>query len=209
MKSTKNNETKKKILLLARKKFFADGFLKTSMDELASEFHISKKTIYKHFKSKDDLLFQVVQDFTQTVTDKIFEIMKLEDNPVVKLVNSLFLLQNTLQQMSLKYLNEIQKHKPKLLNYMEKFRRENLEKVIYQTIQEGKKKGIFNSINPELTFQIFYGAIVNVIATDFLIKHPITIDDAIDQTFDILLNGILTSEGRKTYKRLKRGNYER
>lgn len=208
MRSKRTNDTKKKIIQIARRKFFAEGFVKTSIDELASEFHISKKTIYKYFKSKDDLLFHVIQDFTKTVTERIVEIMNLDDNPIIKLINVLSLVQNTLQQMSLKYLDEIQKQKPKLLHYIEKFRKENLEKVIYQTIKEGKNQGLFNNINPELTFQIFYGAIINVMTPEFLIKNPITIDDAIDETFEMLLNGILTSEGRKVYKRLKRGKYE-
>jgi AcrR family transcriptional regulator len=33
-----------------------NGFHKTTMDEIAKELRISKKTIYKHFSSKDELV---------------------------------------------------------------------------------------------------------------------------------------------------------
>jgi len=206
MRKNDDQVTKEKILEIARQKFFQDGFVKTSIDEIAREYHISKKTIYKHFKSKDDLLTGVVKDFTGRVTNSIIEIMKSKKNSIEKLIDVLNLIQNSIRQFSLRYIDDIQKHKPKLWNYIEKFRKENLEKIVYQTIEEGKKEGLFNDVNPDIVFRIFYGAIRNVISPDFLITSPISRDEAIDETFEILLNGVLTNEGKKLYKKQKKGN---
>ncbi|MBK7254925.1 MAG: helix-turn-helix transcriptional regulator, partial [Ignavibacteria bacterium] len=52
----KATEEKEKILNYSRNKFHREGFYKTSMDEISSELHISKKTIYKYFSSKEKLL---------------------------------------------------------------------------------------------------------------------------------------------------------
>jgi AcrR family transcriptional regulator len=206
MRKNDDQVTKEKILEIARQKFFQDGFVKTSIDEIAREYHISKKTIYKHFKSKDDLLNGVVKDFTGRVTNTIIEIMKSKKNSIEKLIDVLDLIQKSIRQFSLRYIDDIQKHKPKLWNYIEKFRKENLEKIVYQTIEEGKKEGLFNDVNPDIVFRIFYGAVRNVISPDFLITSPISRDEAIDETFEILLNGVLTNEGKKLYKKQKKGN---
>lgn len=117
--------------------------MKTSIDEISREYHISKKTIYKYFKSKDDLLNQVVKDFTSQVTNSIIDIMQSNKNSIDKLIDVLNLIQNNMKQFSLRYLDDIQKHKPKLWNYIEKFRKENLEKIVYQTIEAGKKGRTF------------------------------------------------------------------
>jgi len=206
MRNKDDKITREKIIEIARQKFFADGFVKTSIDEIAREYHISKKTIYKHFKSKDDLLTSIVKDFTGKVTNSIIEIMKTKKNSIEKLIDVLNLIQNSIRQLSFRYIDDIQKHKPKLWNYIEKFRKENLEMVVYQTIEEGKKEGLFNDVNPDIVFRIFYGAVRNVISPDFLITSPISRDDAIDETFEILLNGVLTDEGKKLYKKQKKGN---
>lgn len=206
MRNKDDKITREKIIEIARQKFFADGFVKTSIDEIAREYHISKKTIYKHFKSKDDLLTSIVKDFTGKVTNSIIEIMKTKKNSIEKLIDVLNLIQNSIRQLSFRYIDDIQKHKPKLWNYIEKFRKENLEMVVYQTIEEGKKEGLFNDVNPDIVFRIFYGAVRNVISPDFLITSPISRDDAIDETFEILLNGVLTNDGRKLYKKQKKGN---
>lgn len=206
MKNRSNEVTRERILEIARKKFFTDGFMKTSIDEISREYHISKKTIYKYFKSKDDLLNQVVKDFTSQITNSIIDIMQSNKNSINKLIDVLYLVQNNMKQLSLKYLDDIQKHKPKLWNYIEKFRRENLEKIVYQTIEAGKKEGLFEDVNPEIVFRVFYGAVRNVLVPEFLIANPISSEEAVKKTFEILLNGILTNEGRKLFRRQRKEN---
>ncbi len=200
-----NNLYKEKILEVAQQKFFSDGFVKTSIDEIAREYHISKKTIYKYFKSKDDLLSNVVKNFASNVTNSVIEIMSSNKNPIEKLLDVLNLVQNSIKQLSMRYIDEIQKHKPRLWNYIQKIRKENLEKVVSQTIEEGKEEGLFEDVDPEIVFRIFYGAVRNVLNPEFLITNPISSEEAIRKTFDILLNGILTKEGRKLYKRQNKG----
>jgi AcrR family transcriptional regulator len=205
MRRTEDTLSKEKILEIARQKFFSDGFVKTSIDEIARDYHISKKTIYKYFKSKDELLNSVVKDFTSKVTEQIIEIMKSDKNSIDKLIDVLNLIQTSIRQLSLRYIDDIQKHKPKLWNYIERFRKENLERIVHQTIENGKKEGLFNDVNPDIVFRIFYGAVRNVVNPEFLMSSPISVDDAINETFEILLNGVLTNEGKKLYKKQKKG----
>jgi len=206
MRKKEDQTAKERILEIARQKFFTEGFVKTSIDEIAREYHISKKTIYKYFKSKDDLLTNVVKHFAEKNTEYIIKTMETEKNSIEKLVDVLNLIQNTMSNLSVKYINEVKTHKPKLWNYIEKYRKENLERIVHQTIEEGKKDGLFEDVDPEIVFRVFYGAIRNVLMPEFLITTPISSNDAVKKTFDILLNGILTNEGRKLYKRQKRGD---
>ena len=46
-------EEKNKIIERTEDKFFRDGFYKTTMDEIATDLSMSKKTIYKFFPSKE------------------------------------------------------------------------------------------------------------------------------------------------------------
>ena len=58
---------RKKILEHSRRKFHAEGFYKISMDEIAGDLRISKKTIYKHFPSKEELLKAICNDTTSII----------------------------------------------------------------------------------------------------------------------------------------------
>ena len=62
-------ELKEQILEEAMRQFNRDGF-DFKMDDLAKELHISKKTIYKHFKNKEDIfhVFIAVHIFLNVVS---------------------------------------------------------------------------------------------------------------------------------------------
>ena len=58
-------EIKDKIVELGEEKFFREGFYKTRMDDVAIELRMSKKTIYKYFPTKTDLVMEVAHHFTK------------------------------------------------------------------------------------------------------------------------------------------------
>ncbi len=49
-------EEKKNLLKNITESFLAKGFYKTTMDEIASDLRVSKKTIYKYFPTKENLI---------------------------------------------------------------------------------------------------------------------------------------------------------
>ena len=53
---------KEQIIEVARQLFHKYGFKKVSMDEIAKEAGVTKKTIYSYFKSKEELLEYFIQE---------------------------------------------------------------------------------------------------------------------------------------------------
>src|SRR6185312_9910431 len=51
---------KNRVIEVARKKFLTQGYSKVSMSEIAAELNISKKTLYREFADKEDLLREVI-----------------------------------------------------------------------------------------------------------------------------------------------------
>ena len=50
------DETHRRILNAAYDLFWRQGFLRVSMDEIAARAKITKRAMYQHFRSKDDLM---------------------------------------------------------------------------------------------------------------------------------------------------------
>jgi AcrR family transcriptional regulator len=57
------------ILAGARRAFAATGFARTSIDAIAAEAGVSTRTIYKHFRNKDELFAAVLEESATTVAD--------------------------------------------------------------------------------------------------------------------------------------------
>src|SRR5438309_11304043 len=65
------SSTAQRIVAVARAHFFAHGFRSVSMDDLAAELGMSKKTLYAHFSSKTALLEAVLADKFASVEAKL------------------------------------------------------------------------------------------------------------------------------------------
>ncbi|MFM7339105.1 MAG: TetR/AcrR family transcriptional regulator, partial [Bacteroidota bacterium] len=72
MEATKDESVKDRLLTTAMQEFMQYGFSRISMDDLAVKLGMSKKTLYKHFPSKEELVRGVLELRKQ----RIGELMK-------------------------------------------------------------------------------------------------------------------------------------
>jgi len=69
------------ILKIAAKSFANTGFDRASMSSIASQCGISKASIYHYFASKDELLFEVLDQHMQNLVQKLSKIKQLDHSP--------------------------------------------------------------------------------------------------------------------------------
>lgn len=85
---------KKKVLLAGLKLFSKKGFHATTTAEIAHEAGVSEGTIYKYFKSKDDLLDKLLSPMLTEIKDNFF--VQLDDyHDLTKLIS--FLVEDRIQ----------------------------------------------------------------------------------------------------------------
>lgn len=72
------------ILEAAKKVFFAKGYAKATMDEIALQAEISKPTIYQYFNSKDDLFFSLMLPVIDEIGKQLSKIVKKLDDRTYK-----------------------------------------------------------------------------------------------------------------------------
>ena len=68
---TKNPVTSQRIVDAAYGSFWRSGFTRTSMDDIATRAGVTKRTLYGHFRSKDDLLAAVLVHYEALVTARL------------------------------------------------------------------------------------------------------------------------------------------
>jgi TetR/AcrR family transcriptional regulator, mexJK operon transcriptional repressor len=77
-RSTRKREA---ILEAATKVFLRNGYLGTSMDEIAALAAVSKQTVYKHFANKEWLFSEIVLSTLSEASDRVYdEVLKLEES---------------------------------------------------------------------------------------------------------------------------------
>ena len=72
----RDNPAAQRIVTAARAHFFAHGFRSVTMDDLAEELGMSKKTLYASFPSKTALLQAVLMDKFRNVESDLVAVLK-------------------------------------------------------------------------------------------------------------------------------------
>lgn len=190
-----------KILDLTEEKIFKEGFYKTTMEELASDLRMSKKTIYKFYPSKNDLVRAITERFKKRIHDKILEILSSDKNAVDKIVTWLSILTKVTTKISDKMLNDLRKHFPSLWDELEKFRTEMMTDNITKVIERGKQEGFVKDIPTPIIMTVMISSVRAIVNPEFVIHNNFSLKNAAQTTFQILMNGILTERGKELFNK--------
>ena len=202
-KALKEKEESSKILKYSRQKFHKEGFYKTTMDELASELHVSKKTIYKYFPSKEKLLENICSDTSNEIMNNMEVIVEGKGNVVVKFVKLLNMHNNISLNISDKWIKDLSVHAPDLKKNIDEMKNHNINKVMKKLLEQGKKEKLIENYPTPIIILTFVSSLMAVMNHDFLINNKFTVQNAFKTTYEMLLNGILTESGKENFKKTK------
>jgi len=192
-------EDQNKIIEHTEEKFFRDGFYKTTMDEIASELKMSKKTIYKFFPSKDDLVHAIAKFFMNKMKSQILPALSTDKNAIEKLADLINILAKASEKISTKRMEEIKRHYPDLWIEIDRFRTEMMFGNITKVIDQGKKEGLFIDYPTNIVMNVLVASVRNIVNPDFILNNNFSIIEAARYAFKIIIGGIVTDKGKKIF----------
>jgi AcrR family transcriptional regulator len=194
-------EEQNKIVELTEEKFFRDGFYKTTMDEVASELKMSKKTIYKFFPSKEDLIKAVAKHFMEGLKNKILPALNSDKNAIEKLAELNNILAKVSQKVPSKRMDEIKTYFPSLWNEIDSFRTKMMFANITKVIDQGKAEGLFIDYPTPIIMNTLVSAVRSTVNPEFILNNNFSISEAALYTFKVVIGGIVTEKGRKVFNK--------
>jgi AcrR family transcriptional regulator len=199
------DEMEEKILLYASDRFFKRD-LKMTMESVAKELSISKKTLYKYFKNKDDLLNGVATMFKKDIADKFESTFKNEKDSFVAFCKVFaYLALKMGLNMDNYFIIDLQRVYPKLWKGFSDFRSDQINKYFPIIITSGIKNGyIRKDVNTQIAFMMFFVAVNNIVTPESLKDLSLSPKEAIKEILTIFIYGITTQQGKvKFNKHLK------
>ncbi|NWF49900.1 MAG: TetR/AcrR family transcriptional regulator [Ignavibacteriaceae bacterium] len=189
------------IIELTEEKFFREGFYKTTMDEIASELRISKKTIYKFFPSKDDLIRAIAKYFMNRMKNTILPALNSDKNAIEKLGDLIKILAKASDQISAARMEELKRHYPSVWNEIDNFRTDMMFGNITKVIEQGKKEGLFVDYPTSIIMNVLVASVRSIVNPDFIMNNNYSIIEAARYAFRIVISGILTDKGKKEFNK--------
>lgn len=190
---------KEKIITKAAELFINFGFKSVTMDDIATEMAISKKTIYAHFKNKTELVKEVTLQVFDSISCGIDHICDLDKNPIEELyeIKKFVMLQLKDEKSSPQY--QLQKYYPEIFDSLKLLQFEKMQECTLKNLKKGVEQGLYrDNINVEFVSRIYFVG-VNGIKDDTL--FPIENFPKVqlfENYLEYHLRGIVTRDGLQT-----------
>ncbi|MEM7552329.1 MAG: TetR/AcrR family transcriptional regulator [Bacteroidota bacterium] len=195
---------RQKILSKAGEMFFEQGYSKVKMAEIADELGMSKKTLYKYFDGKYDLVRTVLNNLYIGLgisVEEIFSNPNMDYPTKVKKFLKFTVLK--LAGIRERFLSDIQDQAPELWKDFDDFKKRASFLRFNKIIDEGIKAGyVSDHVSREMIVAMYAAALQSFMNPDFLKDLPKRISDGIPEStaekFDMVMNiifrGILTEK---------------
>jgi AcrR family transcriptional regulator len=195
------NSDETRILEAATDRFMAAGLYKVTMDEIASDLRMSKKTVYKFFPSKEILLQAIVHALMKKVEGEVQGVIASDKPLEEKLTTLLTFVGKVMRKFSRPFMTDVQRFAPSLWKEIETFRRERVLSQLQQMFRQAKKEGAFREdLDPDLFFLVLNTTIQGIMNPQVLSQQPFSAEEAFQGIFRILYEGALTDEARKRFQ---------
>ena len=179
------------------------GYSKTTADEIARSAGISKRTLYKYFDGKQDVLEKMVEEKMHHLKHEIRQVL---EEPVVfpeKLRKVISLVVTNLSGVSRHFLEDLRRNVPETWQKLSDFRKEMVEIYYTRILDEGIAAGHFKpGINRGVAVLVMLSAMEHVINPSTMVALPSDLADSIpansemlfDEMIRIIYEGILAGD---------------
>lgn len=192
---------KDQIIQLGMKKFYVDGFKAVNMAHLASDLQISKKTLYKYFESKEDLLLACLFERNLRFEKGLIETMHDDSLLFPQKIQALVeIISNELDSTSTAFYSEVKALKPEVHESYSKRSKELGFEFLIKLLEEGKSCNWIKKDVDTTFFSVIYScALSQFLDPDFrntlpenirsqMVNEPLAIYNTINK---ILFEGVI------------------
>lgn len=192
-----------RILATARGLFFAQGYSALTMDDLAAELGMSKKTLYLHYPSKDALVGAILDGFVAEVrssADALFADESL--GFTVKLHRFSEAMEQRFARLNPHIFRDLQRSAPHVYRRIEELRHRNIPHIFGQLLRQGQAAGMVRTdVDPAFAIEFWRPAIQSLMHPDTLERLQLGPDRVFTQAVNLFFGGLLTPAGRKDHEK--------
>jgi AcrR family transcriptional regulator len=185
-----------KILETSNELFLNLGFKSVTMDEIASKMGVSKKTIYKYFDNKTDLVAAVTDYMFDTVSFGIDGICALQMNPIEEIFSIKRFVMKHLKDEKSSPQYQLQKYYPKIYASLTQKQFHVMQVCVLNNLKKGIKKGLYRThIDLEFISRIYFNGMVGIKNKDLFPLTDYSMNTLMNHYLEYHLRGIATEKG--------------
>ena len=195
-------EVKERIISAAEILFMRYGVRSVTMDDIAKELGISKKTIYIHFADKNTIVREVTSARLAKEREMVSELHKVSMNPIEEIIVSMKLLRDLSSEVNPIIFFDLKKYHPESWA-LYKQHKEFFREVVKRNLHKGIELNYYRpDIVPEILARLRIECVEMAFDPEIFPSNTFNLVDVQLQFIDHFLKGILTPLGLSVYEEL-------
>jgi AcrR family transcriptional regulator len=187
---------KNEILDKATDLFLTLGFKSVTMDDIASEMGISKKTIYQHYTTKPLLVKEVTMHLFEQISCGIDTIRESKKNPIEELFEIKRFVTKHLKNESSSPIYQLQKYYPKIHTTLRTKQFDKMEGCVTENLTKGIHEGLYRAdINVDIIARLYFAGMSTIKDLDMFPENTFSSIELQNAYLDYHLRGICTPKG--------------
>jgi len=193
-----------KILETAGSLFLKYGVKSISMDDIARELSISKKTIYHFFKDKNEIVYLISERFLKEQEDKFDKVQNESKDPIELLYGGTLHAREIFEKINPYVLFDIRKYYKEAWCLYLDFEKNVMFRSLVTTLEEGIEKGFFRAdIDVQILATLRMEEIKIAFDKDVFPDESFNFKEVQYQILDHFFYGIMTDEGNALLNKYK------
>ena len=197
-------EAKERILVKTHELFNRYGIRSVSMDDIAAQLGMSKKTLYQYYTDKDELVNAVFDEILTNNKSQCLECNKKGENAIHEVFLSFDVVEEMLKTMNPSLLFDMQKYHPSAFKKFDEFRNGFLYKIIKSNLDRGIKEELYREdIDTDVLSRYRLHSVVLSFNPDVFPSNKNSLIHIEQQLMDVFLYGIASAKGQKLIQKYK------
>ncbi len=192
-------DKEQEIIKKARDLFMKYGLRSITMDDLAHEIGISKKTLYLHFKDKADLILKIIKLEIERIVENMETFFNENENVIDRMIKINKYLIEMRKKTPATVKRDLEKYYPDISKELMKLTEEKMFIAIKENHLQGQKDGLIRSdLNIDIisALQVCRSSIVDNIINMLKVYEY---EKVLTEIFDYHIRAIATEKGLKYY----------
>ena len=190
------NEELKNILLKVRDLYMKYGIKSITMDEVASELGISKKTLYQYVTDKDDLVGKFIDNEIELRQEEICKCFKTGFNAIEELFEISIFMNRLMKDQNPATEHDLKKYYPHHYLKTVKTRRERIFNYILMNLKKGKEEGLYREdLDEEIIAKLYLARVESIHSNDLFTVEEFTSLKLFMELLIYHIRGIATEKG--------------
>ena len=189
---------REKIIHKASELILTLGFKSVTMDDIANEMGISKKTIYVHFSNKTKLVEAVTFHLFDSISCGIDEICDNAPNPIEELYSIKMYVMKHLKNERTSPQYQLKKYYPQIYAQLKFKQFEKMHSSVEDSLQQGVDTGVFrNTIDVDFISRMYFTGMTGIKDNMFFPPEHYQMEYLMESYLEYHLRAIVTEKGFK------------